>query len=243
MGKKKYIFTPEMDEQIRTLYQTKVAMKSMKYAGPVKKLAEKFGIPRWRVSSRARALGVMPVQKKEPPWSDTELFMLKQSAHRSPPVVRRYLKRAGYKRSVQGIMIKRTRMHFSRATMNGYTCRLLAGLFGIDDHAIAGWIKKGWLKAQRRGTARTEVQGGDEWFIRPEAVKEFVIASVAVIDFRKVDKYWLVEILTKEVQGSRFRGSRVTHLPEIVEPTDDYDITTDVMDLFDEAQGAVKGVY
>ncbi len=32
--------------------------------------------------------------------------------------------------------------------------------------------------------------------IAPEDVREFIIRYVAVIDFRKVDKFWLVELLT-----------------------------------------------
>ena len=242
---RKYIFTPEMDEQIRTLYQERVRMglKIDRYKGPVKKLAEKFGMPRWRVSRRALDLGVVPVQKKEPPWSDTEIWMLKQCAHRSPQRIQKYLKRAGYQRSQLGINLKMKRLHLSRATMNGYTSRSLAGLFGVDDHGVLRWIKKGWLKAQKRGTARTPQQGGDEWFIRPEWVKDFVVNNVAVIDFRKVDKYWMVETLTKvqgeEVQGSRFKGSTVKDIVEITDPQEEYDVSPEVSDMFDEVQGMI----
>ena len=231
--RRKWVFTPGMDEQIRTLYRNKVSMKSVAYTGPVKKLADTFGMPRWVVSKRAVELELIPVQKKEPAWSETEIWMLTQCAQRSPQVIQRYLKRAGYRRSQQGIRLKRKRLHLSRATMNGYTSRSLAGLFGVDDHVITRWIKKGWLKAERRGTARTPQQGGDEWFIRPEWVREFIVQNVAVIDFRKVDKYWVVEMLTT-VQGFPInRDSKVVHVPEIEEYTVDYDS----MDLVDEIQG------
>jgi len=232
-----------MDAQIRTLYQNKVGMKATAYTGPVKKLADKFGMPRWKVSSRARELEVMPVQKKEPIWSDTELYILQQCAHRSPPVVQKYLKRAGYRRSQQGIRLKRKRLQLSRATMNGYTMRSLAGLFGVDEHVVKPWIKKGRLKAERRGTARTPQQGGDEWFIRPEWVREFMINNVAVIDFRKVDKYWLVEMLTKEKFETR---NLKLERPEITEPMDfdddpaeEYGVSSEVIDMFDEVQGII----
>ena len=232
---KKYLFTPEMDEQIKQLYEDRVWMgfKESAHKAPVKKMAEKFGMPRWRVSSRARELGILPVQKKEPIWSDTELWMLKQCAHRSPQVTQRYLKRAGYHRSEQGIILKRKRMNISRTTMNGYTLRSLARLFGVDCHAIERWLKKGWLKAQRRGTARTEAQGGDEWFIRPEAVKEFIIHNVAVVDFRKVDKYWMVERLTA-------RSIEKDTTESVVEPDIRYlDEEEGEVDLVDELQ--IKG--
>jgi len=69
---KKYNFTNEMDDQIRKLYQDKVGMKSVAYKGYVRDLAIKINMPRWRVSKRAVELGVLPVQKKEPVWSDEE---------------------------------------------------------------------------------------------------------------------------------------------------------------------------
>jgi len=236
--RKKWLFTPEMDEQIRELYRNKVSMKSVAYTGPVKKLAEKFGMPRWKVSKRAGELDVVPVQKKEPIYSDTEIWILNQCAHRSPQVVQKYLKRAGYRRSQQGIKLKMKRLQLSRATMNGYTSRSLAGLFGVDDHGIARWIKKGWLTAQKRGTARTPQQGGDEWFIRPEWVREFVIANVAVIDFMKVDKYWMVEVLTEAHSSQLIADSkRKTERPEIEEPDEVdiryYDDEEDEVDIVD----------
>jgi len=240
---RKHVFTAEMDAKIIKLYLERVKMgwKKDRYKGPVKKLAERFGMPWWAVGKRAVELGVVPVQKKEPPWSDTEIWILKQCAHRSTPVIQKYLKRAGYRRSQQGIQLKRKHLHLSRATMNGYTMRSLARLFGIDAHSIMRWITRGWLTAQRRGTARTESQGGDEWYIRPEWVREFIVANVAVIDFRKVDKYWMVEILTKvqgeEAQGSRFKGSEVTESMDFDDPDEEYGVSSEVIDMFDEAQG------
>ena len=238
---RKYIFTQEMDEDIRRLYQREENFKQNMYKGPIKKLAERFGMPRWRVSRRALELGLLPVQKKEPPWSETELWILKNSAHRSPATVQKYLRRAGYHRSIQGIMVKRKRMHISLTTMNGYTSRGLARLFGVDSQVIARWVNNGWLKARRCGTGRTEAQGGDIWFIRPEWVREFVIANVAVIDFRKLDKYWLVEMLTR-VQGLGVQGSEVKEIPEFTEPVEESDVDPDVMDLFDEVQRFSEGV-
>ena len=111
--RRKWVFTPEMDEQIKSLYRDKVAIKATAYSGPVKKLADKFGMPRWKVSKRAVELDLLPVQKKEPVWSETELWILKQCAHRSPQIIQKYLKRAGYRRSEQGIRIKRKRMNLS----------------------------------------------------------------------------------------------------------------------------------
>jgi len=207
----KYHFTPEMDEQIRKIYQTEVGIKAVAYKGPVKDLAKKFGMPRWKVSRRALELGILPVGKKAAPWTENEMAILERNAHLTPAVVQKYFKKAGYSRTVQAIMIKRKRNHISRNSMDGYTGKELAECFGIDGHAVARWIARGLLKARRRGTARTPQQHGDEYYIIDKWVKDFIIKNVVIIDFRKLDKYWLVDMLTD--------GARVYQAMEAVNET------------------------
>jgi hypothetical protein len=62
---------------------------------------------------------------------------------------------------------------------------------------VTGWVNKGWLRAARRGTERTPQQGGDEHWIHMRDVRRFVIDNVAAVDFRKVDKFWLVDLLAQ----------------------------------------------
>lgn len=190
--KVKYNFTPEIDAQIRILYQNKVCMKSVAYRGYVRDLAVKFGMPRWRVSKRAVELGVLPVQKKEPVWSEKELKILERNAHKTPPRIQIHLKKAGYQRSQQGIFLKRKRMRFTQ-NLSGYSARSVSLCFGIDEHTVIRWIEQGWLKAKKRGTERAD---GDHYFIKNQWIRNFIKESVSVIDFRKVDKYWLVDLLT-----------------------------------------------
>lgn len=192
--KTKYNFTPEIDDQIRTLYQDKVGMKSVAYKGYVRDLADKLGMPRWRVSKRAAELGILPIQKKEPVWSDEEIKILDRNSHKVPQRIQIHLKKAGYQRSQQGILLKRKRMRFLQ-NLNGYSARSVALCFGIDEHAVIRWIEQGWLKAKRRGTERTV---NDHYFIKEQWIKKFVKESVSVIDFRKVDKYWVVSLLTEK---------------------------------------------
>ena len=52
----------------------------------------------------------------------------------------------------------------------------------------------GWLKASQRDTSRTPRQG-EIFYIKDQWIREFIIESVSIIDFRKVDKYWFVDIL------------------------------------------------
>jgi len=185
----KWPFTPHMNAVIRETYRTETAN------GTVNKLAATFGYPRWAVSKQARTIGAYEVRCKEPDWSDVELRVMSNNAHLTPERIQRALRLAGFKRSIAGIILKRKRMRMP-ANLKGQSANTLSECFGIDPKAITAWIKKGWLKAERRGTHRTERQGGDMWFIRNKDLRQFIIENIGVIDIRKVDKFWLIDVLT-----------------------------------------------
>lgn len=195
MSKIKYHFTPEQDDQIRRLYQNEVGIKAVAYKGPVRDLADKFGMPRRRISKRAVELGILPMQKKAPPWTEEELKILGRNAHLTNRIIQKKLEGAGFHRTEIGILLKRKRMRYV-SNLKAQNVGMVAECFGVDRRTVVRWIQKGWLKARRRGTDRTDSQGGDYYFIRDKWIRDFVIGSVAVIDFRKLDKQWLVNILT-----------------------------------------------
>jgi len=184
----KYIITPEMHREIKKVYQT------MTGNGEVRDLANKYGIPRWKIQRYALRQEWCVKSKKEPNWNERELKILETNAHLVPERIQIKLKKEGFTRSLVGIVLKRKRMRFLR-NLKGVSARSLAVCFGIDDHCITTWIEKGLLKAKKRGTNRTERQGGDHWFIKEKWVKDFIIENVSILDFRKIDKYWLVDTL------------------------------------------------
>lgn len=192
--KKKYVFTTEMDAEILKVYQKAVYMPGFHKTAPVKRLAQRLKIPRWTISKRAGLLGVRRITKKEPNWSKDELRILARQAYKHPEVIQRHLKKAGYHRSVQGIVLKRKRMYLLQG-LEFETARSLAGCLGIDGHAVFKYIQKGLLKAKRRGTKRTWRQGGDHYMIKPMDIRKFIIENVSILDFRKIDKFWLVDLL------------------------------------------------
>jgi hypothetical protein len=69
---------------------------------------------------------------------------------------------------------------------------------GIDAKGVTRLIKLGKIKADRRGTDRTEQQGGDAYYIQTWNIRQYVIDYIGEIDLRKVDKYWLVDILSNQ---------------------------------------------
>ena len=192
MGRKrKHQITPEIDAEIRRVYQ------SAHHKNQINQLAARIRWPRWKVTRRAIQLGLIRQQKKEPPWSEREIGVLEQWGHLCPEVIRRKLKKAGFPRTVTGIVLKRKRMNLTAPySDHGFTATKLAQAFGVDSKVVTGWIEKGWLVAGRRGSGRTPQQGGDMWWITRRAVRRFIIESVDVIEIAKVDKWWLVDILT-----------------------------------------------
>lgn len=190
--KVRWPITPDMHEEIRSLYQSVVGMSSK--AHPVRAYAERIGYPRWKITRYAIRQGWIACQKKEPDWSDKELEVLEQSAHRSPEVIQRRLKRCSFSRTVTGIVLKRRRMRFLK-NKNGYSAREVAEAFGIDSHTVSRWIRCGGLKAKKRQTRRTPQQGGDIYYIKDKWIKDFILKHLPEIDLRKVDKYWFVDLL------------------------------------------------
>jgi hypothetical protein len=187
----KFPITPEIHAQIKAVYQTGTGN------GQVHALAVSLNYPRWKISRYALQMGWIAKQKKEPNWSDRELHILKQNAHRYPETIQRRLKAAGYTRSVTGIILKRKRERLLK-NLDGMSACGLAECLGVDVHFIIRAINAGRLKAEPRGTKRTELQGGDIWWIRTRDIRTYILNYLCEIDLRKVDKYWYTDLLTSE---------------------------------------------
>ncbi|MEN6439456.1 MAG: hypothetical protein ABFD97_12855 [Syntrophobacter sp.] len=195
MGTKpcRWVITPDMDRAILEAYQNHVG----KHHGEsvTANLAHKLGIPKWKLIRYAVKQGyVACLHKKEPNWHPREISILKANAHLSPERLRVLLAREGFNRSVNGIVLKKKRLG-GKALVDGYSCCQLSKRLGIDAKGITRWIELGYIQAEQRGTARMAVQGGDIWFISNESVKSFLKEHIDLVDFRKLDKYWLVSFL------------------------------------------------
>jgi hypothetical protein len=193
----KWKLPPEADAVIRRAYQTVVGFSRRSV---VKELAARYGVPRWKISRRACHLALTAKQRKEPDWSDRELKILERSAHLGPQVIQRHLKAKGFYRSESGIVMQRKRRRFLQ-NLHGYSANQVAQCFGIDNKSITRWIHLGYLKATKRGTGRTSRQGGDIYYIKNKSIRDFILEYLPLIDIRKVDKYWFVDLLVGKDQG------------------------------------------
>lgn len=185
-----------MHEQIEKVYREQAGMDAPRNAAPVKELARRLRLPRWKVTAYAIAQGWIATQKKQPDWSEEEILILERHGHKSLAHIRAALRKRGYHRSLTGIQLKRKRMRIP-ANLHGQSARQLADCLGVDDHFVLRAINSGRLHALRRGTARTEKQGGDIWFVKDFWVRKYLMEHIAEVDIRKVDKYWLVDVLTE----------------------------------------------
>jgi hypothetical protein len=189
-GRRKYIFTDQIDRLIRESYHDR---REEKTRFNIRLLAKKVGMPHWALKKRARELGL--AQSKELLWSEAELAILSRYAWMSDERIRLKLKAAGYARTVTGIHLKLKRMRFKHDG-SFYSASGLAQALGIDSHAVTRWIKSGHLKAKFRGTARTEQQNGDIYLIHEKDVRRFIVEHPTDIDLRRVDQIWFLDLIT-----------------------------------------------
>ena len=187
----RWVISPFMAEKIRRVYQESTGN------GEVEALAARLGLPRWKISRYAAKQGWVAVQRREGHWSEAEIHILESHAHCTAAVIRNHLKKGGYQRTEQGIILKRKRMHLL-SNLGGQSATSLAQCFGVDAKTVTRWIGLGYLIAGKRGTARTCDQGGDMWFIKDKAIREFVLSCPELVDLHKVDKLWLFNLLAPD---------------------------------------------
>lgn len=187
--KRKYVPTYAIDHAIREAYQKQRRGDRRALSA----ISRKIGWPCTAVCKRGAELGI--TRAKEGRWSLAERELLERFGHLTPSGIRRQLAAAGFHRSVAAIQIRLNRSRIKQ-NLGGYSANSLADAFGVDVHKIVTWIRRGLLTAERRGTERTESQGGDTWWISNRAVKRFVLRAPEEIDLARVEKIWFLDLLT-----------------------------------------------
>ena len=130
-------------------------------------------------------------------WSQAEEEYLSKNYPRKGWVaIQNCLKRinGGIHRTPCAIVLKAKRLHINKRS-DGLTMRMMEDLLGVDHHKIERWMHLGFLAAKRKGTNRTEVQGGDMWHFEPRIIREFVITHPEEIDVRRVEPINFIYLL------------------------------------------------
>jgi hypothetical protein len=108
------------------------------------------------------------------------------------------LKKAGYARSIASIVLKRKRMRFL-SNLKGMSAGLCAEFLGLDLHWVLNYIRQGLLKAE---VIRRDREGKANYFIREKDLRKFIINNPDLIDLRKVEKYYFIELVANGVVHS-----------------------------------------
>jgi len=187
--KRRHIPTPIIDAAVRDAYRkqrqgSRTALTAV---------ARQIGWSRNAVCKRGAELGI--TRTKERPWTLAEQDVLEQFGHLAPSGIQRKLAAKGFQRSIAAIQIKLNRNRIKQ-NLNGYSANSLGDALGVNVHKILVWIRRGSLKAERRGTDRRECQGGDTWWITDRAVRRFVLHMPEEIDLGRVEKIWFLDVIT-----------------------------------------------
>lgn len=67
---------------------------------------------------------------------------------------------------------------------------------GIDSHKVMGWIRRGWLRAEKKGTLRTERQGGDIHLVHTNELRRFLLNHPDEYELGPVEKFWFLDIVS-----------------------------------------------
>ncbi len=191
---KKYADSDAIDAQIRQLYLQPPVR------GAVGELAARLHRPTWWIARRATHLGLKNPRFKQPDWTDAEDELLEQLLGRGHTlsVVARKMRAAGFDRGETACAVRASRLSISRRGdgTEAWSATQLARLMGVNASTVAKlWIRQHGLSAKRRGTERTEAQGGDEWVITRRCFRAWLKDNAQAIDLRKVDKFWFWTVI------------------------------------------------
>lgn len=183
----------ELDSRIAEMWPTLVIPKGD--VSGVAELARQLGEPRWLISQRCNKLGLTRPRKKEPPWTPAEDELMKQVPLHDADKCSEIFRAHSFNRTATAIRVRAKRLSLSCRQKGAFSATAAAQLLGLDGKTVAIYCLNGTIKSSRRKTKRLPQQGGDPHSIERADLREFVIDNLELIDFRKVDKFALVDLL------------------------------------------------
>jgi hypothetical protein len=182
----KYAFTSEMDKEILYTYSINTDSKPR-----VLNLAKQFHMPRWAIYQRALKIGAVTASHQKKPWENEEIKILEKNARYAPQAIKKKLAKAGFQRSMASIVLKRKRMRLL-SNLEGMSASLCAEFLGVDLHWVLNHINIGSLRAE---VIRHDREGKANYHIREKDLRKFIVYNPDLIDLRKVEKYYFIELV------------------------------------------------
>jgi len=187
-----FTFPRTADQALRRIYTSTVRHSDR--LPQLASLSLRVKIPTPALALRAVQLNLDTRNKLN--WTEPELEILKSNRHLSKHSISRSLANAGYERSPQCMKIIRARRELLNSDKpSHYTPNQLRLLIGIDMKSITAWNRQGWLPFEKKGTVRTQQQGGDSYVISRTDLAHFFRTYPEMLDFRKLDQQWFVSLL------------------------------------------------
>jgi hypothetical protein len=178
---RKYDWTPERDEMIRSQYAHLGA----------KGLGAKFGYPAWQVQRRAAELGAGRVSKARP-WTPEEVAFLEEYAGvRATESLARHLRR-----SLCSVAMKMADLKLSRAVREGHNSATLAACFGVSAMTVSAWVNKGLFGKVEKGPR-------GRFMITDAQILAFVRDNPRAFQLARVDQTWFLDLLFNREAGAR----------------------------------------
>lgn len=188
-GRGPYLRYPQndlVDHQIRQAYATG---KKGEIQALSARLGRAYGWIRWR----AMQIGCRPVRLKEPDWSAAEDAIFERMDGKGVTAIQTALRRAGFVRTVKAVYC---RIHTLGLDLHGAVFMTLEGAargLGVDSGVLERWVRAHGLKLTPRTNHDGEISAY-RWVSRAE-LRRFIVANVVLVDIRKADKFWLVDLL------------------------------------------------
>lgn len=175
-----------MDKEILYTYSINTDSKPR-----VINLAKKLRMPRWAVYQRALKIGAVQSSHQKRPWEEQETGILEKYARYEPLTIKKKLEKAGFRRSLASIVLKRKRMRLL-SNLEGVSASLCAEFLGVDLHWVLKHINTGSLKAE---VIRRDREDKSNYYIREKDLRKFIVTNPDLIDLRKVEKYYFIELV------------------------------------------------
>jgi len=153
------------------------------------------------VVRRAIELGLTKPRKATLFWTPEEDAFLRENAHfPASEIMRVFNEKFTSKRTLSAIVARIGRLGGVRELSNqtGYTAKALAGHLHISTAMLEKMTQQGAIFGTKRN--------GRDWYYEKENVQLFIARHPEQIDITKVDKYWLIGILTMGIFDDNSRS-------------------------------------
>jgi hypothetical protein len=187
-----FVFNDILDTRIQRIYE-EFQLRGQRLER-LAAISSQHQVPVPALAIRAVQLGLETGGRIE--WTEAELKILSSTQHLSKQTISSALAAAGYRRSITaGRIIRARQSQVNSVGASHYSRQQLSQLIGIDSNSVRTWLNKGWLQFEMKGTVRTKQQGGDTYIISRQAVADLARKHPELIDFRKVNQGWFINLL------------------------------------------------